>query len=424
MSRLLLITNRYPVDDDDPASPFVPHFARAVAGQGVVVDVLTPSYREASRGRETSFDEQNSNVRIHRFVSGTTVPIGSWNYLDPRSWLRLRQFLINEREAGEQLCRENKYDHILALWALPSGAQALALSRRFGIGYSVWCLGSDIYIWAKRPFFGRKIARILRGASHVFGDGEDICRRVHAWLGIKAAFLPSCRPMNWDDGGFERREIGPVENPRFLCLGRVHAAKGVMELLAAFDDVRRVLPGATLDYVGDGPLLGTLRAKIMALGLSGNVTVHGALHGREVARFLHRADRVVIPSRSDSIPLVFTEAVQAGRPVIGTEVGDLGEFIRRYRVGHVTHSLSPGDLAFTMIRSAREPIFDPEGRAQIMALFDPARAATRFCGKILANRPSLTAKSPVKGPTDSPKLEYITAGSAIGESPSGKAPGC
>jgi len=424
MSRLLLITNRYPVDDDDPASPFVPHFARALAGQGVVVDVLTPSYRPELPGRESSADEHNPSVRIHRFASGATVPIGSWNYLDPRSWLRLRQFLINARTAGETLCREYKYDHILALWALPSGALAQSLARRVGIDYSVWCLGSDIYTWAKRPFFDRKIARILRGASHVFGDGEDICRRVQAWLGIEATFLPSCRPMNTSSGVLERQEVGPVENPRFLCLGRVHAAKGVMELLAAFDDVRRVLPWATLDYVGDGPLLESLRARITALGLDGNVTAHGALPGREVARFLHRADRVVIPSRSDSIPLVFTEAVQAVRPVIGTEVGDLGEFIRRYRVGHVTPSLAPGDLALTMIRAAREPIFDQEGRRAVMTLFDPGRAAAQFCRQVLANRPSLPAESPVKGPTDSPKLEYITAGSAIGESPSGKAPGC
>ena len=42
--RLLLITNRYPVNADDPASPFVPHFVNALRGEGVYVDVLTPDY--------------------------------------------------------------------------------------------------------------------------------------------------------------------------------------------------------------------------------------------------------------------------------------------------------------------------------------------------------------------------------------------
>ena len=49
--RLLLISNRYPTDADDAASPFVPHFVAALQKCGVVVDVLTPGYIR-SVGRE------------------------------------------------------------------------------------------------------------------------------------------------------------------------------------------------------------------------------------------------------------------------------------------------------------------------------------------------------------------------------------
>lgn len=421
MSRLLLISNRYPLDEDDPASPFVPHFARAVAALGIEVDVLTPLYSPAPW--HLSNDKRESGVRVVRFESGSSSPVGSWNFLDPRSWLRLSLFLTNARIAGEQLCRNNLYDHILALWALPSGALAQSLSRRFQVQYSVWCLGSDIYSWAKRPVIRGRIARVLRGASHVFGDGEDICRRIQSWLRIPAVFLPSCRPLDAEVQEMAA-SVTPTDRPRFLCLGRVHPAKGVMELLETFDDLRRVLPWARLDYVGDGPLLERLRRRITSLGLDGCVTAHGAVPGRTVVEFLKRADRVVIPSHSDSLPLVFTEAVQAGRPVIGTEVGDLGEFIRRYRVGHVTPSLAKGDLALTLIQAARDPIFDPKGRHEVLALFDPARTAAQFWRQVFGKSAMVTGDSTVNPPAYLPKREYITSASAIGEWPSGKAPGC
>jgi len=429
--RLLLISNRYPEDADDPASPFVPHFVNALISCGVQVDVLTPSYaRELGHGQgwsqgniermtgqecpghptqisqwgghscpptgtaaEQPFQDSlltrpNDTAQmlsVHRFETGATVPVGSWNLLNPQSWIQLRRFLRNGERLGKHLCAHHTYDHILALWALPSGHFAQMLSRRFHIPYSVWCLGSDIYTWAKRPLIRGRIAGILTGASHVFADGEDLCRRIRSWLEIDAIFLPSFRPLDGLDG-FEPPP--PTESPRFLYLGRLHRDKGIFELLMAFAHVRMALPHATLRYVGDGPekrKLETLAAEMHLLRPddleASSVLVGGAVSHEGVVRALHECDWAVIPTRSDSIPLVFTEAVQAMRPVIGTDVGDLGAVIRRYRLGHVSPSAQSRDLARTMIRAAHDPVFDLRGRAELLQLFDPRRAAEIFCDR-------------------------------------------
>jgi len=463
--RLLLITNRYPVDADDPASPFVPHFVNALISCGVQADFLTPSYAselghgqgwlqgniermpgqecpghptqisqwgghscpltgtaaeqpfqdslltrpidgdpEQIRrgGSQTRPNDSDHGVRVFRFRTGTTAPVGSWNLLNPLSWIRLARFMRNGRTMGKRLCAGNTYHHILALWALPSGHFAQTLSRRFHVPYSVWCLGSDIYTWARRPLIRGRIAGILTGASHVFADGEDLCRRIRSWLEIDAIFLPSFRPLE----GLEGLEPPPpTESPRFLYLGRLHRDKGIFELLMAFAHVRMALLHATLRYVGDGPekrKLETLAAEMHLLrpdDLEANsVLVGGAVSHEGVVRALHECDWVVIPTRSDSIPLVFTEAVQAMRPVIGTDAGDLGTLIRRFGLGHVSPSAESRDLASTMIRAVHDPVFDLRGRAKLLQLFDPRRSAQSFCDRVF---PSLHR------PPESPPVNTI-----------------
>jgi len=382
--RLLLITNRYPADADDPASPFVPHFVTALQQCGVAVDVLTPRYHEDELGLEPGF--------IYRFESGSSIPIGSWNLASPGNWLRLWRFLSQGCKMGETLCRRHRYDHILALWALPSGRFARRLSRQFGIPYSVWCLGSDIYSWAKRPVIRGQIARVLTGATCVFGDGEDLCRRVEKWLKIECHFLPSFRPL----AGVT--VDGPplaTSAPRYLYLGRLHRAKGVFELLAAFARVRRVLPDATLRLVGDGPDAAELHQRVERLDLMDAVRFSGVVASDGIVTELQHADFVVIPTKSDSLPLVFSEAVQACRPVIGTDVGDLGAFIREYRVGLVAPSTDVVDLSTAMLAMAYEPSFDLQGRTALLARLDPRRAAETFRTLALGAKPTRRESPPV-----------------------------
>jgi glycosyltransferase involved in cell wall biosynthesis len=373
--RVLVITNRYPVDRDDVASPFVPFFVQALENCGLDVDVLTPDYGHA-RG--------DASASVNRFPTGAKTPIGSWNLVSPVTWWRIWRFFRNGKQAGRRLCRENEYDHILALWALPSGHLARALSRRFGVPYSVWCLGSDIYVWARRPVIRRYTARILKGARRVFADGEELCDRIRAGFGVKCRFLPSFRPLS---ALVAPDSPDPTDTPHFLYLGRIHEAKGVHELVQAFLRVRDRLPGATLRFVGDGPATEKLRDMIALQVAAEVIRIDGPLDHDGLINALRDCDFVVIPSKSDSLPLVFSEAVQANRPVIGTDVGDLGRFIQRYRVGAVATSLDPRDLAAAMLDMARAPILDVRGRENLLRVLDPNRAAQTFLETVLNLRP-------------------------------------
>ena len=62
----------------------------------------------------------------------------------------------------------------------------------------------------------------------------------------------------------------------------------------------------------------------------------------EIEAFLDRVDVVVVPSRSDALPMVLLQAMAAERPVVATRVGGIPEAI-----DHGVHGLlvEPGDAA-------------------------------------------------------------------------------
>ncbi|MBD3298330.1 MAG: glycosyltransferase [candidate division Zixibacteria bacterium] len=158
----------------------------------------------------------------------------------------------------------------------------------------------------------------------------------------------------------------------------MHQMKGVYELLEAFRIVRNSLSKASLVFVGDGPAGTELHERVQAAGLPDAVRLVGSVSDAEVVEHLIDSDIVVIPSRSDSIPLVLTEAVQANRPVIGTDIGDLGTTISEYGLGAVTQSLDPMVLAATMAELAQAPAIDPDGRRRLLDRMQPAEAVRTF----------------------------------------------
>jgi glycosyltransferase involved in cell wall biosynthesis len=79
----------------------------------------------------------------------------------------------------------------------------------------------------------------------------------------------------------------------------------------------------TLVMLGGGPLEARLRARTAAANLRHRVRMLGFTDPATVLGYMAACDVVVIPSRSESIPLVCSEALQMGRPLIVTDVGDV-----------------------------------------------------------------------------------------------------
>jgi glycosyltransferase involved in cell wall biosynthesis len=146
--------------------------------------------------------------------------------------------------------------------------------------------------------------------------------------------------------------------PLVVCVARLHPQKGLDLLLDAWPSVAAAAPSARLVLVGEGPLEEALRADAARLAVSARPVFAPPMHPADE---LAAADVVVIPSRWESGPLVLTEAIALGRPVVATRVGMVPDMVADGQSGWI---VAPSDSAAL-------------GAALIDALRDPAEAARR-----------------------------------------------
>ncbi|GAB2906361.1 glycosyltransferase family 4 protein [Streptomyces heilongjiangensis] len=104
-----------------------------------------------------------------------------------------------------------------------------------------------------------------------------------------------------------------ADAPLVVCVGRLCRQKGQDVLLAAWETVRRGVPGARLVLVGDGPDGERLRA----LAPEGVLFAGGVA---DTVPWCQAADVVVLPSRWEGMALAPLEAMACGRPVVLTDV--------------------------------------------------------------------------------------------------------
>jgi len=341
--KICLITNRYPTHPDDVASPFVRDFHLGLNEKGVAVSVFTPYYH-------TQKTEYTDDVLRFHWRGGKKV-VGSLNFFNPKELLQLFSFLRNGRRQLLEHLKKTNPDSCLALWALPSGWFAYQAKKRLGIPYSVWCLGSDIYVWAKKPILRKIIRKVLQEADYLFADGFDLRERVENLSGKRCLFLPSMRRLPPAYDGKEQLDSAKFN---FLYVGRWEKKKGLDDLLKAFSLAKNKLPSVKLYILGWGSYGKRMEKLIKELKLEDEVKIVGRVSTNLMANYIKQSDCVTIPSKSDSIPLVFSEALQMRTSLIVTDVGDMGYLVKRYSLGKV---IPPGDikrLAQAMIEFACE----------------------------------------------------------------------
>lgn len=120
----------------------------------------------------------------------------------------------------------------------------------------------------------------------------------------------------------DRSGLGlPPTGPIAVQVGLFRAEKNQIGALEAFAEVRREVPDAQLVFVGAGPQQRQVEARAAEIGAD---WAHFLGLRSDVPALLHHADLMLLPSRSDAMPMVVLEAMSLGLPVLATDVGDVG----------------------------------------------------------------------------------------------------
>ncbi len=162
----------------------------------------------------------------------------------------------------------------------------------------------------------------------------ELCASLHPAATARVAIAPSvaraCPP--WlrpvvipngieerrpGDGVAMRRRLGLLPEDRLaVAVGRLSPEKGHGDLIQALI----AIPHLHAAIAGDGPLAEGLRRQAEVGGATRRLHLLGALPAEEVADLLAAADLFAMPSRFEGLSLALLEAMQAGCPVVASDI--------------------------------------------------------------------------------------------------------
>ena len=167
-----------------------------------------------------------------------------------------------------------------------------------------------------------------------------------------------------DSSRFQWRPTARRKNT-VLCIRNFEQRYGVDDVIRAFAQVKRVVPGAALCLAGAGPEERNLAALVTSLALA-DVTFEGAVSRDRLVLLMESSSVMINASREDNMPLTILEAFACGIPVATTSAGGIPTFVSHMRnalmtepgnvdalAGHMLTLLQNSSLAERLAAAAR-----------------------------------------------------------------------
>jgi teichuronic acid biosynthesis glycosyltransferase TuaC len=227
--------------------------------------------------------------------------------------------------------------HIIHAQAASASCYAgMMIKREYGIPLVCSLRGSDINVY---PYFGKLSMRL---AQQMIKESDQLFCVSSA---LKEATYKIEKPKKEIEVIYNGCEIGMFqfkdgdrsstrklmhigESDKILVfVGDVSRAKGLVELLAAFEELALNMSRLHLFIVGDGPDRPILEA-FQKNNPRGNRIHHfGRLQHHEIVKYLNASDAFVFPSHYEGLPNAVLEAMACGLPVVATKVGGIPEAV-------------------------------------------------------------------------------------------------
>ncbi|HJF31926.1 MAG TPA: glycosyltransferase [Sporosarcina psychrophila] len=239
-------------------------------------------------------------------------------------------------------------------YAFPTGVLSLIGKKIFGIPYVITVHGGDIdKMAAKSKRIADYTKRILGQAESVIVVGDKLRDDVINRFEVPEANV-HVMSMGVDTTIFKyvpkveaREKLGlPIEEKMLIFVGNVIQAKGLLELVEAFDSLKMTFPDSSLYMIGsqkDSHFVETLRSFIRDKDVE-DIKFKEPLGQADLALWMSAADALVLPSHHEGFGLVALEAMSAGTKVVATDVGGLS-YLLKDQAGILVEPKNPDSLA-------------------------------------------------------------------------------
>jgi glycosyltransferase involved in cell wall biosynthesis len=326
-----------------------------------------------------------SLLRVHQFV-----------------WLRRFGHVPREiafaRAARKELRRHaclNRIDFILCHGYETATLAAAEIKREFRIPFGLVSHGeiSDQPVGTWDPIVTRFYAAVTPPAYRAADLIIALSPRIRDLAVLQGAHSDNVclipHGIDPEEVGLDSRIPPPAklsgsEPMSLLYVGGLRAVKGVDVLLETCSLLSHRGFRFELRIIGDGPMRGELIAEAKARNLGHCVQFLGQMPRPALGHEYLSAHVVCIPSRSEALGLVVLEALIAGRPIAGSDVGGIPFLLSRCQAGRPFPSGSAKELAW-LIEDMYARYHDYALVAQRSAKIARKMFTWKVAGKILAS---------------------------------------
>lgn len=306
----------------------------------------------ANRGHEvsviTTLDEGLPFFEIFRNFSVYRI---KYPQISPK--IRIISFIVNS--IGVIVFYYKVYSTLQKI--KPDIVHAQQISMSFHSFLRKIIFGTPYVVFARGIYFSdvNKLQKILYILSLKFSNALIVMSDF-----MKTQFLPYYKgKMYVIPNGIELEKYRPnvknsirskynIQNEEkiILFIGRLHAIKGINDIIHALPIIKEKIPHVRLVLIGpDQGEKTSLEQLIHTYGLEKEVILTGQVKPEDMQEYLHASDIFVLPSLSEGFPNVILEAMAAGLPVVSTNVSGIPEVIMDGQNGFLVNPRSPEEIA-------------------------------------------------------------------------------
>lgn len=389
MTRIALVTPMLPVPHDQTRGRYIHETARSLSKLATV-----KVFFQQSRYPKLPF------VAPRSFLDGQVGPDYRIDGIDVETFtypvFPVISRAINGHVSSALLTprvKAFKPDLVLAYWVYPDGYAALRTARKLGVPCVVGALGSDIHV--RSGISDRMTRQTIEGVNALLTVSEAMRQTAIRDFGAKPEKVHTIvngfntSVFHPRDQAAMRHKLGiAADEQMIIYVGRFVEAKGMRELITAFQAMSQRNPQASLALIGDGVMKDELTALVQSAGLQNRVRIPGGQPPEQVAEWICASDVLTLPSWSEGYPNVVVEGLACGRPVVATDVGGTREILNEHN--GILIPPKQADVLQTALESALARDWDREAIARAMQRTwdDVARETLQVCQQVIGQVPA------------------------------------
>ena len=314
---------------------------------------------------DNSILDKNSNlsrriVEYGNLVDGYVVVVPDKDYKEVRLSEKVFVYgsgggnkifqLLNVYRVAKKLLKQEKFDVITVQDQYYLALIGLFLAKKFKAGLELQIHGFEKYSVLRKIIAGFVIPR----ANAIRCVSERLKRQLMKDFGVKeekitvAPIHVNLKSKILNLKNKENKERGLNSKFIFLTVGRLVPVKNIGLQIKAMAEVVKNYPNTELWIVGDGTKKSNLKSQISKLKLENNVKLLGWQNNP--GEFYSQTDAFLLTSDYEGWGMAVVEAASYSLPIIMTDVGCAGEFIKDGESGIVIPVNNQSKLEEAMIR--------------------------------------------------------------------------